>query len=292
MPIKHRWPLCGKSNPDWCTTPGPTGINDSADPNNTIMLRRSSGLRGAIKMAEEGEIVLARAGGPRTLRGLHRTRIRTYNEVNMVGSFPFKGSPWKNTAEKLAYMHRGKWYPADDELRIFANSKIPKKNSEYQIPKDAWMFLNVLYSFPAKRFNLFTHGTALSGYVEKGHVHFERGKIYHLLGTWYYTAMNPGFVFEGKGKWRTLKDLRSVMPSGAKLIIYGCNSGSKRKEIKRLSKLLGIVVQGFSKKIGYHPVMSKDGKHIINWRYSHGETGKIVDDYHKLKPDISSANIK
>lgn len=292
MAIRHRRPLCGKTNPDWCTTPGPTGINDSADLNHTIMLRRSRDLRGAIKMAEEGEIVLARAGGPRTLRGLRRTRIRTYNEVNIVGSFPLEGNPWKNDAAKLKDMRLDNWFPADKEIFLFANSKIPKRKSMFIQTPDVWAFLNGLYSNPAKRFNLFTHGTILTGKVVKGNVIFEPGKIYNLLGTWYYTAINPGFTFKGKGKDRTLKALRSILPSGAKLIIYGCKSGSKPDELKRLSKLLGITVLGFSKSILYHPVMSKDGKNIIDWRYSHGKTGKIVDDYHKLKPDMSSKIIK
>lgn len=286
MPLRHRGPLCGESNPGWCTNRGPTGIK------NANMVRRSRTLHGVIRMAEEGEIVIARAGVPRTISRFRRAGIRTHDEVNIVGSFPLEGHPWKNDAAKLADMRLDNWFPTDREIFIFANSKIPKKKSKFIQTPDVWSFLNAIYSNPSKRFNLFTHGTILSGKVVKGNVYFKPGKEYNLLGIWYYTAINPGFRFEGKKGWRTLQDLHSIMPSGAKLIIYGCKSGSKPDELKRLSKLLGITVLGFSKSILYHPVMSKDGKTIVNWRYSHGKTGEIVDDYHKLTPDMSSKDIK
>lgn len=285
MPIRHRKPLCGVSNPDWFSTPGPTGINDPADINHTIKLRRSRGMRGAIQMAEEGEMVLARAGKAAASRRPRKAGSRIYDEVNIVGSYPLKGKPWKNDTEILADMPLDNWFPADNELSIFANSKIPKKNSVFMKAPDVWSFLNVLYSYPAKRYNLFTHGTALSGNVIKGDVLFTPGKQYDLLGTWYYTAINPGFLFLGRGEDRTITDLHNIMPHGAQLIIYGCKSGSSVSDLKRLAKLLGIFVKGFSQSILYHPVLSRDGKRIVGWKYSHGKTGKIVDDYHALTPD-------
>ena len=288
MPPRRRGPICSATNRDLCLTPGTLSMRDAWDVNHPTAIRRKRGLQGAISLAEAGEVVLARAGGRRARHSLRRTRSRFYSELNIVGSFPLRGNPWKNPAEILADMRLDRWFPADSELSLFAESKRPKKNSKILELADVYAFLNALYSYPAKRVNLFTHGTSLSGHVVKGNVFFTTGKQYHLLGTWYYEAMNSGFRFIGKKQWRTLQDLHKNMRSGTKLIIYGCNSGSKRDDLKRLSKLLGIIVQGFSKSILYHPIMSKNGQKIIDWRYSHGKNGKKVDDYHKLTPDIRS----
>ncbi len=288
MPARRQWPLSVDSNPDWHSTPGPTGFNDPEDPNRTINGPQSRSSHGVIRMAEEGAIVLARAGGVKSYRRLRRGRVRILNETNIVGSFPLKGNPWKNDTQKLADMPLDNWFPADREIAIFANQKIPKRNSKFLKTPDVYAFLNALYSNPAKRFNLFTHGTVLSGEVVKGNVIFSSGEKYDLLGAWYYKATSPGFSFQGKGKWRTVQDLHKALPPSAKLIIYGCKSGSNKNDLKRLSKLLGVTVLGFSKSILYRPITSRDGKRIVNWKFSHGKTGKEVDDYHKLNPDMSS----
>lgn len=288
MPPRRRGPICSATNRDLCLTPGTLSMRDAWDVSQPNAIRSKRGLQGAISLAEGGGVVLARAGGLRARHALRRARTRIYSELNIVGSFPLKGNPWKSHAEILADMRLDRWFPTDGELSLFADSKRPKNKSKILKLTDVYAFLNALYSYPAKRVNLFTHGTSLSGHVVKGNVFFTTGKQYHLLGTWYYEATNPGFRFIGKKHWRKIQDLHKIMPSGAKLIIYGCKSGSKRDDLKRLSKLLGIVVQGFSKSIIYHPVMSRDGKKIIDWRYSHGKNGKKVDDYHKINPDIST----
>jgi hypothetical protein len=265
-------------------------MRDAWDVSRPTSIVNQRGPRGAISLAEAGEVVLARAGKSPIRRVRQKARARVYSELNIVGSFPLEGKPWKSTAEILADMKLDRWFPADKELGIFANSKRPKKNSRFLKVGDAYAFMKAIYSFPAKRINLFTHGTTLSGKVIKGDVLFNPGKQFDLLGTWYYEATNPGFIFQAKKSWHTIKELRKVMPRGAILIIYGCKSGFQRGDLKRLSSLLGIVVEGFSHSILYHPVMSANRKKIIDWRYSHGKNGKKVDDYHnhELTPDISS----
>jgi hypothetical protein len=260
---------------------------DAWDASRPTAICRKRGIQGAISLAKAGEVVLARRGGSRAHQPLRRARTRFYSELNIVGSFHLKGNPWKSDAEILADMRLDKWFPAHSELTQFAENKRPNKNSKILMVPNAYAFLNALYSYPSKRVNLFTHGTSLSGDVVKGNVIFKAGKQYDLLGTWYFEATKAGFRFEVKKQWRTLQELYKIMPSGAKLIIYGCKSGSRRDDLKRLSRLLGIVVQGFSKSMIYHPVKSKDGQKIIDWIYSHGKSGKKVNDYHKLTPDIT-----
>ena len=287
MPPRRRGPLCSESNIDLCLTPGTLSRRDAWDESHPTSIVGQRGPRGPIALAEAGEIVLARAGKAHPGRVGFSARSRIYSELNIVGSFPLEGKPWKNDADILAELKRNRdnWFPADKELALFANSKRPKKNSRIVKVSDAYGFLKAIYSYPAKLINLFTHGTILSGKVIKGNVLFNPGKQYDLLGTWYYTATNPGFLFQAQKSWHTIQDLHKIMPRGAVLIIYGCKSGSKRGDLERLAKLLGIVVKGFSHSILYHPVTSANRQKIIGWRYSHGIRGKIVDDYHALEPD-------
>lgn len=288
MPPRRRGPLCRETNIDLCLTPGTISMRDAWDESRPTAIVGQRGPRGAIALAEAGEVVLARAGKPHPGSGGFKARTRIYSELNIVGSFPLEGKPWNSDTEILADMKLDRWFPADKELGIFANSKRPKKNSRFLKIADAYAFMKALYSYPAKRINLFTHGTSLSGKVIKGNVRFNPGKQFDLLGTWYYEATNPGFIFQAKKSWRTLHDLRKIMPRGAILVIYGCKSGSQRGDLKRLSKLLGVAVEGFSHSILYHPVISTKTQKIKDWRYSHGKNGKKVDDYHDLTPDISS----
>lgn len=67
MPPRRRGPICIASNPDWCTTPGSTGVNDTGDTRNTVLINRTSSPQGVIRMAEGGAPVLAQKGGNATL---------------------------------------------------------------------------------------------------------------------------------------------------------------------------------------------------------------------------------
>jgi hypothetical protein len=283
MPSRRRGPTCGATNLDFCLTPGILSMRDAWDASRPVVIERKVRLLGPISLAERGALVLADASGKTPPRVSGGIKTRIYEELNIVGSFPFKGARWKNDAEIRAALLRDNWFPADKELDSFANSKRPKRNTEFRRTPDAYAFLNALFSFPARRINLFIHGTSLSGHVEKGNVHFKSGERYDLLGAWLEEAQEPEFRFRGNKKLRTIQDLQKTMPSGAKLIVYGCNSGSEIKFLNRLSKLLKTKVQGFSQSIRYYPV-PKDGQRITGWTYSHGAS-KPVDDYHKLTPD-------
>ncbi len=67
MPPRRRGPVCSESNIDLCLTPGTLSVRDAWDPSrpNAQVNRRRPG--GAIRLAEEGEIVLADARQPLTL---------------------------------------------------------------------------------------------------------------------------------------------------------------------------------------------------------------------------------
>lgn len=67
MSPRRRGPICIASNPDWCTTPGSTGVNDIGDTRNTVLINRTSSPQGVIRMAEGGALVLAQKGGSATL---------------------------------------------------------------------------------------------------------------------------------------------------------------------------------------------------------------------------------
>jgi hypothetical protein len=283
VPPRRRGPICSATNLDLCLTPGILSMRDAWDVSRPFVIERKRGFQGPISLAEGGQVVLAQAGGQGLPRVASRTKTKIYDELNIVGSFPFKGDRWKNDAEIRAALLRDNWFPADQELGLFANSKRPKKNTELKKTPDAYSFLNALFSFPAKRVNLFIHGTSLSGDVKKGNVIFKPGEEYDLLGEWLDKAKEPEFRFEGNKKLRTIRDLQKTMPSGAKLIVYGCNSGSEIGFLNQLANLLKIKVQGFSQSIRYYPV-PKDGQKITSWTYSHGAS-KPVDDYHKLTPD-------
>jgi hypothetical protein len=51
--------MCIESNPIWCSTPGPTGINDAYDVTHPVLISRTRAPLGVISRAEAGEPVLA-----------------------------------------------------------------------------------------------------------------------------------------------------------------------------------------------------------------------------------------
>jgi hypothetical protein len=209
-------------------------------------------------------------------------------ELNIFGDFA-KG-PWNSDAEVLAaiYSKRDEWFPGKQELFEFAKSGAGTVMGAANV----WNVLTAIAQHRPSRVNIFTHATegyiALSGRVVKGGVYFNKQEATELNGELISKAEQDHTTFwVGKSKSFTMKEVRAALPKNAEIVIYACHSGLDKSYLRQLSKVFGAKVKGFSKSIRYYPVVSSDGKRIIRWQYSHGDSLK-VSDFHQLQPDISA----
>jgi hypothetical protein len=210
-------------------------------------------------------------------------------ELNIFGDFA-KG-PWNSDAEVLAaiYSKRDEWFPGKQELYEFAKSG----KGTVVGAANVWNVLVAIVQNRPSRVNIFTHATdgyiGLSGTVVRGNVHFNRQAETALNGDLINDAEQDHYTFRvGESKRFTMKEVREALPEGAEIVIYACHSGTDKSYLRQLSKVFGAKVKGFSKEIRYYPVVSQDGKRILRWQYSHGDSQNKVSDFHQLQPDISA----
>ena len=250
MPIKHRWPLCGKSNPDWCTTPGSTGINDSADPNHTIMIRRSRSSQGVIRMAEEGELVLAQAGpGSRLPAQKGKT-----NEISVILTSQEKG--WYQWAKQfVAYSSKSR-----------SLVKFEKKLNRKKILK---AYSDAAQRIGSKGLLIVSAGHGYSKGFKSGAVDLAPGGQLFLSSDHFRIKADPRLVLQKKDQelMKTFEDIGNTLRKFKvkKVLFLSCNVGTSHDFLQEIADEWQVEVWGYIWILVVRSVKIRARKSYVKW---------------------------
>jgi hypothetical protein len=276
------------------------GNNDATDPNVSAQLGDTPGSLG---IGDHAEVIAyaspvqhrwGRVSSKTKRRSSSKASLRrpkkekpkeSGGELNIFGDF--RPGPWKSDAEILeALKNDDEWFPGTAELKKFAQSG----RGHVAGAVNVWNVLREIAKSHPHRVNIFTHAIAgyigLSGRVVSGNVYFDtRSEANELNEDLIALAEDEDFSFSvGKDK-HGMGEVREALGTGGEVVIYACHAGLDRRYLQKLAKVLKATVKGFSEEIRYHPKKTHDGKRILGWEFSAGDSPK-VSDFHALIPDI------
>ena len=230
MPLRNRGPICGESNPVCLNTPGTTGVKDAADPDYPIEIRYGRGPRGAIQMAEEGEIVLAQAG-----KGL---------------PLPAKKSVTRQVEVVLTATGRG-WYQWASQFVAHSRSRAKlsfgyKKGSKYIL---------MAYRNAAKRAGkggrlIISAGHGYSRGLSSGAVDLAPGDQMMLASKHFDILHNPRLVLTKNDQkiMKTFKDIGNILRTHKvkDVIFLTCNVGKSQDFLQDIADEWKVKVGGYT----------------------------------------------